>query len=314
MPEFARQPLLPVVVEKGLVEELKIRLSVGDSARSIARDLGFGDIRLDKRDKDGKVIERFRNPAYNKLKIFHVWLYREKYNKQVDEKNKNLPLDKQLPLIPRSPRAYKNAGIKKGESRYKHKREDPMSFTEFRDILNKNLPFENRDSIRKQRAFLILGYWCVLRKSEIYERKRKDFSVKNDLLTITLYRKKKYYRVGSQPEPFPVPLGQSDKSMLNEVVEWIDTFGDEEYPFKMSSNTAWIYVRDVFPGLYPHFWRGDWITKGIDNADDPAELLRKLLKDTGLDIRTISYYIMKNTRHQAEIGRTMLEKELTASA
>jgi integrase len=275
MPAFTRTALLTADEEQQLQMEIKPLWLNGTSARLIAKQLNFG----------------VPNTPYAKLKKHNIYLYRIKWG------------------FPKSPNARQGAGIQKGQKRYRNKQKKTMSFAEFKEKLNAAVPNDNYEYNLRKRAYLILSFWCPLRKSEIFERLRKDFKVEGDLLTIDLYRKKKYYKLNADTEPFRIPL---EAPMLGEVLDWLNTWGPEERPFNFGGDTAWRYVKDVFPDYYPHFFRFDWITKGIENAREPGTIIGKMLSDTGLDIRTIKSYIMANPKFQASIGREMIEKETTS--
>lgn len=221
------------------------------------------------------------NSPYQKLKPLHVWFYRSKF------------------------RFHKRKiGIPKGKPRYKNKQEETMSFQEFYTQLNKRVPPTPFPYTRRKRTYLILHFWTPLRKSEIYERQRQDFEIKGNTLRINLYRKKKYYRPNEKKEPFFLPL---KLPLLNEVIEWLNHFEPEERPWNFSSTTAWNYVKEVFEDHYPHFFRFDYITKAVENAQDPKTLIIELLMDTGLDLATISAYIMSNPKHRTSINERELE-------
>jgi hypothetical protein len=218
---------------------------------------------------------------YEKLKKYHVWFYRSKF------------------------RFHKrHRGIPKGKSRYKKKIEETMTFQTFQKTLNNRVPPTPFPYTQRKRTYLILHFWTPLRKSEIYERQRQDFEIKGNTLRINLYRKKKYYRPNEKKEPFFLPL---KLPLLNEVIEWLNHFEPEERPWNFSSTTAWNYVKEVFGDYYPHFFRFDYITKAVENAQDPKTLIIELLMDTGLDLATISAYIMSNPKHRTSINERELE-------
>jgi hypothetical protein len=143
-----------------------------------------------------------------------------------------------------------------------------------------------------------------LRNTEIIERVRKDFTIKDGVLKINLYRKKKYYRPNAEPEPFFL---RTTYPMVDEVVDWVDRFDKDERPFDFKRWTAWNYVRQVFPTYYPHFFRFNYITRGVNNAEEPGSLIRALLEDTGLDIATVSEYVMADSRFKNSLNDRELE-------
>lgn len=265
---FARQPVLVPEIEERLKEEMRPLWNGGALARDIASKLNFG-------------VKVEGNP-YSKLKVRHVWFYRFKFGFR-----------------------KRKGGIKKGRPRYKKKLEEPMQFKEFQATLDKRIPHVPTDYARRKRAYLILHYWTPLRRSEILERVAKDFSIKHDVLKINLYRKKKYYREGEKKEPFYLSLRMP---LVDEVVDWVTRFEDDERPFSFSGWTGWNYVREVFEGYYPHFFRFDYITKAIENAEDVKTIVIELLNDTGLDLATITTYVMANPKHRTSIN----ERELAS--
>lgn len=275
---FSRQPVLERPIELKLRQELKEKWSVGLTAPKIAEALNFG----------------IKGSPYEKLKTYHVWFYRHKFNEK-DKKDETWQPGQ-------FPKRRKGA-IRKGSSRYKVKHDEPMPFKVFQDALNQNCPKLGPYSKRK-RAYLILHYWTPLRKSEIYERVAEDFEIKKDILKINLYRKKKFYRVGEKTEPFYLSLKMP---LVEEVVEWVEDFEPDERPFRFTHTTAWNYVKEVFKGYYPHFFRFDYITKAVENARDVRSIIVELLNDTGLDLATVTTYIMSNPKYRTSVNERELE-------
>jgi hypothetical protein len=263
-----RLPILEPEVEEELRIALEPLWTEGLTAQQIAQRLEFG------------------NPEsnYKKLIPAHVWYYREKFEKELKKRGEV---------------GFKRRkkGIKKGKHRYHAKRDTVMTFQEFEETLNEQLPYSTDPEVQCERAYIILSFWTPLRKSEIIERLRKDFSIDSGTLKIDLYRKKKRYPKNAETEPFFLPL---TTPMIGEVTKWIFKFKKDERPFNFDGWHAWKYVHDVF-GLYPHFWRFDWVTKAIQNADNVAAIIPELLRDTGMDVQTIMSYIMKNPKYRTSI-------------
>lgn len=283
---FTRSAILNKEEEEVLRSQLRKLWTQGKTASEIAEILEFGKPKTSTGED---------NPYY-KLKKFHVWNYKTKFNNDKDHPAR----------IPK----HSKCGIKKGQRRYKEVPDETMSFDEFKERLNSEVPSVPLDNtwysryVHRKRAYLILHWWTPLRKSEIYERKAKDFTVRNNFVEINLKRKKKYYRKDSQTEPFFLEL---NLPMVEEVVNWISLFEDNEKPFDFSGVTAWQYVKDVFPNKFPHFWRFNYITTAVDTTNDVGELIRILLQDTGLDIQTIMKYIMKNIKFRGSINKIRAE-------
>ena len=130
------------------------------------------------------------------------------------------------------------------------------------------------------------------------------FEIGPVFLKINLYRKKKFYRQGAKKEPFYLPL---DMPLIYEVIDWIEDIREGERPFNFCGVTAWLYVSEVFEGYYPHFFSFDYITKGVDNAKDINSLISILIHETGLDLATVTGYIMQNPKHWASLNLRELE-------
>lgn len=272
---FRRQALLSPEIEVALAKEMLPLWTQGLKAETIADELRFG------------------HGDYQKLKPYHVYFYRIKFN---SAKYAHLTLFKgQFPR--------RKKGIPKGKPRYTDKAEEMMEYEEFEELLNEGLP--KCDENVMKRALCILHFWTPLRRSELLERIRKDFTVKGNNLVITLYRKKKLYGPNAKPEPFSLPL---DMPLVDEVMAYLKTFKprSKEHVFNLKGRQAWAMMREVF-GIYCHFFRFNFVTKAVEHADDMRTLLPALLQDTGMDIQTVTGYVMKSSKNVAQISRRELE-------
>lgn len=97
-----------------------------------------------------------------------------------------------------------------------------------------------------------------------------------------------------------------DLPLVNEAIKWIEMFDEDERPFDISPKNAWLIIRNIF-GAYPHYWRFNYITKGIENAEDVRTILPELLDDTRMDITTVTGYVMASPKHRAAISRRELQ-------
>lgn len=273
---YRRQALLSLEIEVKLAQEMLPLWERGLSAKAIADELNFG------------------RGDYAKLTTLHVWFYRQKFN---DAKYPHLEQFKgQFPR--------RKKGIPKGKSRYKEKFEEIMPYDEFVSMLNENVPRDDDDDETKlKRAYFILHYWSPLRKSEILERLRRDFKVRHGELIITLYRKKKHYLPTAKPEPFHIPLAMP---MMDEVLNWLKRFKPNERPFNITPLTAWYWTKEAFEGRYVHFWRFNYITKAIENAEDARTILAELIDDTRMDITTVTGYVMTGSKYRGAISKREL--------
>lgn len=297
---FSRAPLLEPEVEVELATAMLKPWADGLSAKAIADKLGFGST----------------HTHFAKLQPRHIFSYRIKFNEGgVSEKTKHLRRFKHA-FTARQTRYGKHIGIAKGEYRYKVEPGRVLTFPEFRDALNEAVPIVHTEDeyyskyVARKRALLILHFWTPLRRSEVIERVRKDFSYEQGFLKIDLYRKKKRYRRNEQgkilakTEPFFAAL---DLPLMHEVVDWIDKFDENEKPFDISGGTSWRYCKDVFPDMCVHAFRFSWITGAVNNAKSPGEILSTLLQDTGLSLDVLSVYIKSNARFRGVVNQTTLE-------
>lgn len=284
--KFRRQPLLKPEVEAQLKKDMAKWWRNRYTAKQIAHALDFG----------------VKGNPYEKLKPYHVWFYRQKFG------------------FPRH-----GKGIKKGESRYKHKPKElgVMPPEVFIETLNQKVPkFPSPSTVDQQmkRTYLILHYWTPLRKSEIYERKviddTHDFEITKEKLTIHLLRKKK----GSHKEddePISIPLSFT---LMNEVVEWIegekwkveipdpndpDKVVLNQRPWKISKDTALNWVKNAFEGYYPHYFRFNYIS---DATDDPETTIRELEAKTRLTLPALLKYIITDEKAEEAIDKRKLKR------
>jgi len=309
---FIRSPKLKAEIEEQLKQEMHFLWKKNFSGKKIAYQLGFGDPEfIENRDavnkRAGKVVSTFKvDERYRKLRVYHVYFYRNKWQKLHEENPEENPL---------SFRRRKKPPRRKGQSRYNVKHDEMMSFDEFKEMLNESvtkfdfslLTKEQRERpltkneeqeykaklyCAKIRAYCILHFWTPLRVSELIERKRCDFTYPRGLVKINLFRKKKYYRPNAKPEPFYL---RQNYPMVNEVINYLNEIEDpDERPFDFTRWTAWNFIREIF-GSYPHHFRFSYITRGVETSKDPGQLITTLLSDTGLDIGTVTGYVMAPT-------------------
>ena len=270
------------------------------TAQTIAEQLHFGEEKI----KDSITNKTIDNP-YKNLKTHSVYLYSHEFKF-----------------------AKRDGGIPKGRSRYLHKQTEIMTPEEFKKRLNTNCPkitdptAPNYTYSCRKRAYSLLTYWSPLRKSEIIERLRKDFSIEGEQLIINLWRKKKYHPQllldraqkdsSIEKEPFFLYLGTDEEMkdrMLDELVGWIKTKEKDEKVFDFSGTMARNYIIDVFgTNFYPHFGRANFISKAVEYSDNPGQLIPELLDDTYMDVQTIVKYIMKSRKNRSSITRRELNK------
>lgn len=291
---FIRSPKLEAEIEEQLKEEMHPEWKKNLSGKQIAYDLGFGDPEF-KIDEDFTVDERYKN-----LRIYHVYFYRNKWQKLHEEKPSENPL---------SFKRRRKPPKRKGQSRYNVKHEEVMPFEEFKETLNEKVAkfdfplskdeYESQLYCAKVRAYCILHFWTPLRVTEIISRKRRDFTYPRGLVKIDLHRLKKYYKrnvegkIVAPTEPFYL---RQNYPMVGEVIGYLNEIDDPNArPFDFTRWTAWDYIRQIFPTYYPHHFRFSYITRGVEASKDPGQLITTLISDTGLDIGTVSGYVMAPT-------------------
>lgn len=268
---FVRQPLLKPEVEATLKSAFTDLWLEGKNGAYIADKLEFG----------------VPGSPYEKVKPNYVYFYRQKFG---------LPTRREGPT-------------KMGESRYKHSPKDlpMMSQREFEMQLDAKVPCKGFFN-RRKRTFLILHFYSPLRVSEIFERRIEDFKVQNGFLTIHLLRKKKKYKKTVTDEPIEIPLAFR---MMDEVVAFLENGGWggphnlRNRPWRISHTTAWKYVNSVFEGYYPHFFRFEFITQGLE---DPVTNVAEIISITGLHFVTIQRYIATGMRHQRSFNQRRLAR------
>lgn len=271
MSSFIRQPLLKPEVEEQLKCELSDLWGAGFNGAYIVDKLGFG----------------VPGSKYEKLRPCYLYFYRAKFG------------------LPKR----REGACRKGESRYKvsPKELKMLSFSEFEDKLNERAP-ANTFHNRRKRTYLILHFWTPLRKSEIYDRVIGDFEVHPEYLIIHLLRKKKKHKRTVRDEPIKIPRAFP---LMDEVVSYLqhDSWGGSHNragrPWRISHTTAWNYVNSVFENYYSHFFRFEYITKGLE---DPATSVAELVSKTGLHFVTINKYIADSIRHQDTFDKRLLER------
>ena len=352
---FARASILTFEWELELAKAMQPLWLDGKSALYIYNTLLFGqDIKVKSPLKvdNGKMID---NP-YRKLTRLSPYQYRQKFMNDEKWIKKATEAGKHFDF-PRRKR-----GVHPGSPHYKNKQTEILTPEEFMSRLNANCPkmedpanikfdyptqqyaaYEAYDSNRRERAYALTTYWSPLRKSEIYERLLKDFTLVKirlpDNITgmsikINLWRKKKYHNpkkvaiAAKDPkadkEPFYLWLGEPERIkalMLNEVIDWVfgkffdqetktfRTHRPDERVFNFEGWTALTYIKEIFGAdYYCHFGRSNYISKAIDGASNPGQLVSELIDDTHMDFQTVVNYIMHPASARSNIAKREWEK------
>lgn len=109
----------------------------------------------------------------------------------------------------------------------------------------------------RDRSYLAFLYWTGVRKSEAYERVKKDFTVKDGVLFVEVPCKKGGERGG----PIRIPLNLPYVNLIIKTLEKTRLHFHPElkrkgrFVWPISDTTAWRIVKRPFPDLYPHFFR-----------------------------------------------------------
>ena len=287
MPDYTRQPLLSPEIEDRLKTEMKPLWDAGLYGGQIATILEFG----------------IPGTAYAKVKPNYVYFYRQKFEKEFQEEKSPISFPiRQPPRFAKDAERYADLRA----TRYKKIPEEfgVLMPEEFVEELNKKLPLPAQHRYTEcARAYLILHYWSPLRESELFERLRKDFEITKDEIIIHLLRKKKGHKPGDKDEPNMI---RREWNLVEEAVGWLERFDEDERPFNFEAETARNYVRTVFEGRYPHYFRFSWISDKID--DLPNTTMREIAGKTYLTISAVERYIMKGKRLQKKIDDRTTER------
>lgn len=187
--------------------------------------------------------------------------------------------------------------------RYKHgKQTRPMEPQRFKEIMEKG---KFVDKLR-DKSFLAFLYWFGIRKSEILERVKSDFVIKNGLLIIDASPKK-----GGEREPLEISINYVYVDLIIEQIK--RTRKTQKNPtgkvWNMSGVTAWKIVKRVLPKHYPHFFRLNRATKFLE---DPETTIPEMMAWFGWkQIKTVSPYI-GHSRRYIKKQRARLAKESEA--
>ena len=258
-----RQPILNEKEIEVLKEDLIHRWEEGQPAKLIAKELEFGEY------------------PYHKLTVGHIYYYRKLWGLE-----------------------RRKRGIPAGKPRYKVQPKDvvPLRVDQVYGKLNIEYPLGDSDFINlmnlEWRSFIWLVYYGILRASELYERKLKDFVVMDDYLKINLARKKKIKKYNKeyklipptiQPYYYPRVFPHMDDEAIYYLVEMTrkkQTVDAPAFPH-VTKFTSWNNTKRVL-GTYPHYSRFSGITA---MASDNRYTLRDMILLTGLDVVTLQKYI-----------------------
>lgn len=175
--------------------------------------------------------------------------------------------------------------------RYKFGRqEEPINAVDFVSRVEglPNLTFHHR----RRRAFNIAAFYMFLRQGELRILTRADIKIEGDRVRINAFRLKKGRHLTKQQATRPVIL-RTYWRLVPELVEWINRFKGDEKIFKISSTTAWNYVKAIYPKGYPHYYRLSGITDMCNNLNMTLIEIRNW---TFLHLITIQKYMSESDR------------------
>lgn len=285
---FRRQPLLVPEDEAILREQLlplwnnKKRIK----AKKIAEILQFG----------------VAGTKFAKVRKDYVWFYREKFNH--DESDENKEFFGKFPPRRKGPFARGQPRYKVGHPKYL----GLMSVEEFEETLNANCPPIDIRS-KMIRAYLIIHYFSPLRLSEVLERVLKDFEITPKNIIIHLLRKKKKVSKKRKKEDESINFRRTFP-LVNEIIsylaEWENNLSRKkkktkltERPFNFCGVTALKYVKKVFgEDYFLHYFRFNYIT---EEANQPGTSMLKLKEKTKLTPQIIDNYLMSLKKTEDEV-------------
>jgi len=167
---------------------------------------------------------------------------------------------------------------------YKHgKQTSPIEFKVFDKAMR-----EGYFTQRSHRSFSAFLYWFGVRRSEVLERVKEDFEVKDNVLIVDCPAKKGGYR-----ELLEISV---DLPYVNLIIEQVHRTLPRQRVWKFSHTTAWkIVKRSMGEKFYPHFFRLNRATRFLE---DPTTTIPEMKawfgwKSTG----TIDTYIGVSRRH-----------------
>jgi len=195
---------------------------------------------------------------------------------------------------------------KKRGNPYKHhykygKQTEPIDLQTFKVIMQ-NGKFVNPLRDKSLLAFL---YWFGVRRAEVIERVKEDFSVKDGLLIVNCPPKK-----GGEREPLEIPV---DYPFVDLIIEQVDRTrrtlaNPTRRVWNISEETAWRIVKRVMPKRYPHYFRLNRATRFLEDSTTTIPEMKAWFgwKST----RTIDEYVGYSRRHIRR-QRERLARELT---
>ncbi|MFC1487254.1 hypothetical protein ACFLRN_06180 [Thermoproteota archaeon] len=280
---FKRESLLTPKEEVELMIDMFTPWSRGMKGSNIALKLQFG----------------VEGSKYEKLKPEYVYFYRQKFERLHQAEPEEFPLSFPIRVKPK---------FAQGEQRYKHAPEDVriIDDEDFYTALDENLGYDSFYS-RRARSYLLVQFHTPLRVSEIIERAINDFEIKEDEVTIHLLRKKKRHKPSDKDEPISIPRALP---LVSEIVDWLEgeewkTDRNAEFrPWNISHDTARNYVKELFPKLYPHYFRFRFLMNELSYNTPIDELKSK----TRLTMSALERYLKSPKVVEKRFNKRLVER------
>ena len=168
---------------------------------------------------------------------------------------------------------------------YKYgKQTKPIDFSAFEQMMKK---LDSSLRPLRDKSFLAFLYWFGVRRAELLERVRGDFTVKEGRLIVEATPKKH----GKRP-PLEIDMDLPYVDLIARQVEETRP-GCRVWP--ISAPTAWRIVKRVSETHYPHFFRLNRATRFLD---DPSTTIPEMKAWFGWKTtKTIDDYVGYSKRH-----------------
>jgi integrase len=146
------------------------------------------------------------------------------------------------------------------------------------------------------KALVVLLWYTGSRISELLELRKQHFTIKDNILYVTVKAKKH----GTPRNPFQLHM---KLPYVNLIAERTKNVRGNRKVFPITRQTAWRIIKRVAPKKYPHYFRLNRTVKFLNNPDVTMNEIRQWM--AWKSIKTVDHYLGYSDRTMQKLSEKL---------